>query len=391
MSEQERTPFWQMARLILLLQQGWGYNASDLRRSGRLGLAIFNFLSVSLLAATLGGMGWASAQPAFGSDRSLARFAASIPPPLALSVIILAIMLCALGIIGILSLRRAQQSERALPITRYGYCFSTVMLEPLHLFALIGLTREQARWFHLPIDWDPTVEPGSDHYELIVNPATGYVERLRRIGAEPRELVQQPGAYTLKSKASRSGALSGEATAEQQVALTRAANRESMGWGTRSVTLRNDGITGIVIGLALFAYMIYLVLPYTLNETPQTLFQAHDFAPFVGLAWNLLMGGWILIVSARRLRVSSRLQYAEMAPPVVVEGEQACWAPFNRNQESLAVVRLGDDDNAIFRIPGQWKHRVRQPNARVRVTYNEQTWLVLDYRAVDAAPSRTSA
>ncbi len=192
MSEQERIPFWQVWRLRLRTLQGWGCDVPELRQWARfyaLGVRILPiFIAVEfalplVIFDVLPRLGIGAAQP------SLA---------MRLSLPLLVVGLLLMVVFAYLYLRhsvRAEAGAHQPPSTHNGSCFATIQASP-QLFALIGLAREQAQWFCLPTEWDTIVEPCADRFELTYIPATGYVERLRRIGAEPRELRQEASAQT---------------------------------------------------------------------------------------------------------------------------------------------------------------------------------------------------
>jgi hypothetical protein len=85
--------------------------------------------------------------------------------------------------------RLAQRGEAQSPAIISGQCYEAVHSKS-NIFARIGLSAESEQWYLLPLAWEAVVEPGENHYELTMNPATGFVERLRRLGDAPKELRQ---------------------------------------------------------------------------------------------------------------------------------------------------------------------------------------------------------
>ena len=192
MSEQRHTSHWQEWRLRLRALQGWGCDAPELRQWARFyarGVVLLPVFMLAELALSLvifdvfPRLGIGAAQPSLAMRRSL-------------SLLVVGLLLMVVFVY--LYLRHSARAEAGAhqPLaTHNGSCFATIQASP-QFFALIGPAREQAQWFCLPIEWDTVVAPGSDRYELTVNPATGYVEWLRRTGAEPRELRQESSAQT---------------------------------------------------------------------------------------------------------------------------------------------------------------------------------------------------
>src|SRR5579859_6181720 len=130
----------------------------------------------------------------------------------------------------------ARRGARSGMTSTHGRCFAVLTGRAGYLFARIGLTPEAARWYALPLDWDEVVEPGDAEYELTVNPGSGWVARVRRLGSAPRELVQEvPVMLTGKEarpadrEALRSVKDEG-ATKEERLALKRYARSRKLWW-----------------------------------------------------------------------------------------------------------------------------------------------------------------
>lgn len=177
-------PIWVVWKLTALKATGWGYNPSTLRLNSRGAfIAAGGFLLFTILEYVPFFVHFVHPPSIEGGVALLLHgFAPVIIGNAALSLLF--------AISGIIQWRRAEAGAPQAPVTVDGYCFDSVLVRSLPLFALIGMTHEQARWFSLPIEWDTVVEPGDDRFELTYTPATGFVERLRRIGAEPQELRQ---------------------------------------------------------------------------------------------------------------------------------------------------------------------------------------------------------
>ncbi len=139
-------------------------------------------------------------------------------------------MMSPLWIAGTTRLWLAARGARHPLDSAYGRCYAT-LLSPSFYFARIGLSTETARWYALPLTWDATVVPSLDEFELLVNPVTGYVERLRRLGEAPVELRQEiQNADAPETPRERAETDTGKATPEQRRELYRTARREGLRW-----------------------------------------------------------------------------------------------------------------------------------------------------------------
>ncbi len=165
-----------------------------------------------------------------------------------------------------LSFRRlARRGANAPAVIVTGSCFACLPNYPW-VFARIGKTQETAQWYNMPIDWDGVVASEAGTFELLVNPATGFVERLRRSGGSSHELTRtwdddpldNPTAVPLSAE----GALPPKPTRAQRRELRRAARQRGMVWGVAPSYLGACGwallATGVLttIGLPFFLWAI---------------------------------------------------------------------------------------------------------------------------------------
>ena len=162
-------PIWVVWKLAALNTTGWGYNPSVLRLNSKAAFIVAGgFLLFTIPEYVIFFVRFVH-PPSFegGVALLLNGFAPVIIGSVAIALFFV--------ISGIVQRRRAEAGEHQAPVTLDGYCFDSVLVRSLPLFALIGMTREQARWFSLPIAWDTVVEPCEDRFELTYTPATGYV------------------------------------------------------------------------------------------------------------------------------------------------------------------------------------------------------------------------
>lgn len=394
MSEQERVPFWQVWRLRLRTLLGWGDDVPEVRHWARVyargakGLPILMAAELTLflvIFALLARMGTGSHRPA------------PLSFMVSLSLPVLAPPLLLMAVFAFLSVRYsrcADAGEQQAPAALDGHCYATVIAPPMRLFALIGMTREQAQWFCLPIGWETTVEPGADRFDLTYNPATGYVERLRRIGAEPRELRQGAEAAASAGETAETDVTDGEAPPAQRRELKRDFRRAGITWGVAASSLRSTGLSIVFCGVSVLAAIVFTLVMLLRYPQPHT----HPADPLSVAMFCAMLGSLgvgLLIWGARVLWISAQWRRADKRPPLVIAGERIRWTPYHdtygTRSESLALVRLDDGSQLIFRIPARWKHRLWSGNSRVRVTYQAGSGHVLDYRTMDETFTRSSA
>jgi len=171
-------------------------------------------------------------------------------------------------LIPALSYRRlAQHGESQPPITVSGRCYELAP-GPSAIFARIGLSAETGQWYPMPLAWGAVVEPGEREYELTVNPATGFVERLRHLGEAAKELRQYSETEIESGQAEESyylneGELDEEtskATREQRRELKRLLQTKKRGWGLSPDYIGPSIAALLALGLVIMVMFIGLAV-----------------------------------------------------------------------------------------------------------------------------------
>jgi hypothetical protein len=76
--------------------------------------------------------------------------------------------------------KRASLAEHTEPVS--GQCFTLIADLPVHIFAQVGYTFETARWYCMPMQWEPFLSADGVSIALEASPVTGYVAQLKAIG-----------------------------------------------------------------------------------------------------------------------------------------------------------------------------------------------------------------
>jgi hypothetical protein len=166
---------------------GWGLHPEELRFRSAMFLRMFRAVCVMLpvwsvlLLVTFALSGRHSQwPPSANSMRGMAVFV----------ICILGIWAALLLTPAVASWWLARRGANESPTSRYGQCYAIRLDPPGLFFARIGETPRTARWYRLPLDWDRIVGPSGAQFELSVLAATGWVERVRRLGTPFREVSQ---------------------------------------------------------------------------------------------------------------------------------------------------------------------------------------------------------
>jgi hypothetical protein len=289
--------------------------------------------------------------------------------------------------------RLAQRGEAQPPPIISGRCYEVVQGKS-DIFARIGDSVEPAQWYHLPLAWEADVETSASGYELTVNPATGFVERLRRLGAIPKEVRQFSAMEIEAGQAVASHESdedeeekSGRATREQRRELKRALRSFGSALGLSPQLFFICGIMFLVLGLVCLGLIIWLaIILYTTEQTKHAQGAAEASIAFVAFLTAFSMAilgyGFYLFWIWHRTR---RLEHEESAQ---IEGVIVYWMPYGNpgyepRADTLLRMRADDGSTQVFRVHRRWENRVRTPNQRFRVTYLPTTHRVLDVRMVD--------
>jgi hypothetical protein len=285
--------------------------------------------------------------------------------------------------------RLAQRGEGQPSVTIYGRCHELAP-DKSAVFARIGLSAETAPWYHLPLAWEAVVEPGESEYELTVNPATGFVERLRHLGEAPKELRQYSeteiaagqadASYYLKGGEQDEGEEPGRATREQRRVLKRAFRSFGLSRGLRPGYFSIGGAVMALLGLIPLGLTIWLLVLFSTNQWRVEPGAEGAAALLIGMTGSMFLfcTGYAIAL----LWIWRRMMASTNEKPEQIEGVTVYWMPYgNPGYEPRAdtLLRMRAD----VRIFRRWEHRVRTPNRRYRVTYLPTTHRVLDVRLVD--------
>jgi hypothetical protein len=291
--------------------------------------------------------------------------------------------------------RLAQRGEAQSPTTFSGQCYEALQGKSDN-FARIGLSAEIAQRYHLPLTWEAVVEPGSAEYVLVVNPATGFVERLRRLGASSKEARQYSMREVETGQADESHHLKGDeqdedtgrATDEQFSELKRALRAFGPALDLSPQIFLICSIIMLVLGFICLGLTIRLAFVlYTADQSRCAPGAAEAGIIFivciVALTIAVLWYGFYLFWIWHRTRL---LEFEESAQ---IEGVTVYWAPYcnprNESRADTLLLLCGDDGSPeAFRIHRRWENRVRIPGQRFRVTYLPTTHRALDVRIVDS-------
>lgn len=261
--------------------------------------------------------------------------------------------------------RRATLDELA---TAQGRCFNVVLAPPHCLFARIGPTLEAAIWYLLPIEWDALVAPSEDTFEVEYLPGTGWVQRVRRFGASPRELVQPAPSEVNDAVETADEGEGLQPSAEEQRELRRYTRRVWQCWGESAASIGACGWSGVLGGI-IFAPGMLVFAYWTVVTSPIPLRQSDAVAGIMLLATFFAIGCGCIIWGVWSFRLWGRVRRAAQEGAQAVEGEIVSWLPYRRGRETIVKVRADDGETKILRVRGSVNHRVRRVGDRVRIEY----------------------
>ncbi|HEX3270200.1 MAG TPA: hypothetical protein VHR15_06095 [Ktedonobacterales bacterium] len=378
-----------MLRLRLRAWLGWGRSPDDLRvQSAQLfRAALAGFVGYGLLVPLLSLIVGMFYEP-FGA---FAHNLLATRSGLFYGGLLLALVLYLL-IPATTRRRLASRGEGQPPVTTSGQCYEFLQGKSA-IFARIGLSAETAQWYHLPLSWEAVVEPGENQYKLSMNPATGFVERLRRLGASPKEVRQFSAREVEAVQTGASNDLdedvekSGRATREQRRELKRTLRSFGPARGLEPQNFSLGGVAMVLIGLVPFGLTIWLLVLFSSNQWRIEPGAEGAAALLVGMtgSMSLLCIGYGIAL----LWIWRRLMATASEEPRHMEGVTVNWMPYGNpgyepRADTFLRMRADDGSTEVFRIHRRWENRVRTPSQRFRVTYLPTTHRVLDLRIVDS-------
>lgn len=395
-----KVAWWRILALRLRAMTGWGLNTSGLRQWARVyRIQAASSLTMMVVLPALVIILY-NVFPRFGIGGSrVVPVQVLLRPDLRLFIYLLFFLLLATlsFVLSVLHLRRAKAGAHQPPATYYGMCLATAHAPQFRFFALIGLSRERAQWFALPIDWDTAIEPESDQLEVTYFPATGFVEQVKRTGAGVSTLTQsqENDAAPDATHAAREAADAddGEATSTQRRDITRMYRRADVHWcipwGTSTPSMLALWLTMLICGVFCGIMPVVIIVAtgilsgHSHRSDFQTVVIASVIMPIVGVG--------CLVYGVLIMRVWDRSRRADALEPATFRGDLICWTPRGaRNGQAgdvLALAQAGDGARIVFRIPRKWAHRVWQGAGPIQVTFNPVSGRVLDYRTLTSPPS----
>jgi hypothetical protein len=377
---------------------GWGYHPDELRflslylqRDARLCVLYAIFLPAILVVIQT-------------INRRPVTLDFIVHVTLVLLILFLAIALLLLAVAFVY--RRRARAATLNPEHLMGYRYGIAFDPPSPCYVRFGLTADIAKWYLVPLEWEEIISTAlpDTPFELWVLPVTGWVERLRRGGAEPLEVSQPvpeplPAGDAVPDEHTREEAAADQpedegATREEARAMKRFARRAGLTWLATPRHLFWSWVSSLTIGALIcvggLVFMAWLIATYPLafrSEEGRVAFAVVlAFFEICGLA-VCVMGLWPL-AAWRRVR---RLD----ATPTEAMGEVVAWmryrnwyGPFSirndQRREKLIQLRAANGTEQILRLPPKLAHRVQRRGEHVRITYRVGSGHVLDVRHVEA-------
>ena len=367
-------------RLRLRTWFGWSGHPEELSRFGKLLLRITSFWAFSILLVWIL-IGLLPVVSKYGLNNvyishTLQRI---LPVGFAMSLALFAYF--GLPAIGRLMLARRAASD--MLTTTQGRCFDVLLAPPFYLFARIGPTLETADWYPLPIEWDAVVAPSNDTYEVEYLPTSGWVHRVRRFGASPRELVQPPPSdVSSEARAADAEEEDKQPSAEEQRELRRYARRIWGFWGESAASVVASGWSFIVLGMlagpGMVAFYLWLRAVYHPTRPDDVL------AMVVYFAFVCILGCGSSVLGVWSLRLWGRVRRAAQQGPLSVEGDVVSWISLRQGRETIVKVRADDGETKILRVRRSFNHQVRHVGSRVCIDYMPVSEYVTDVRYAEA-------
>jgi hypothetical protein len=386
--------------LRLLTWLGWGQHPDDLRARAELNLSLVPRTLIGLAGFVVFLSGLALALVWNNSER------ARIVPEIVHDTILGAAVLLLITVVGLLlpalsSRILARRSQPDRPTTVYGRCFATLpdpygLFPGGRLYARIGLSPDPARWYLLPLEWDTYIQPSSTELELTVIEGCGCVERVRRLGPNPRDLrladldtENEAGMSLVEMRQAADTAIDAAASPQERTALRRFVRHAGMAARYPASTILASSWSLLLFG-ALLGPIMVIAFAIAVVCFPRSFRDPGGRGAGLVFSALFLMVGVALIVYGVHLFRAGRLAHATRhESPVVVTGKVISWMPYRELQtstsrqlrtETVIRIRLSDNATHIFCIARAYLHRVREIGAPVRVAYLPSTGRVVDVR-----------
>lgn len=289
--------------------------------------------------------------------------------------------------------RRRAREATLVPEHLIGYCYRVAFDPPSPCFIRFGVSAEAAHWYAVPLEWEELISaaPPGMLFELWVLPATGWVERLRRGGAEPREVTQPaPDLRPLTGRNARGdggeppndgdieadAAEDDGATKAEARAMRRYARHAGLMWQQSPKQLAGWAIVSLLLGL--FACTVPLAFAIVLIVVAPQVRRADDMVAIaIMVAIFEVLGGLLLAVCG----LPSFVAWRRVRRPTLqaqVTGTVVAWTALR----TLVTIRTADGGEQIVRLPPKLAHRIEDRGDLVWITYRTDTGQVLDVRHV---------
>jgi hypothetical protein len=306
-----------------------------------------------------------------------------------------------------------QRAQRTRPTVIYGRCFATIPDFPGPLYACIGLSQERAHWYVLPLAWDIFIEPSPTELEVTVLEGCGCVERVRRLGPNPRDLrlpdldAQEDAGMSpaeLRQAAQDTQAtVDAAASPEERTSLRRAVRHAGIAARFSSTYILICGWLTLVFGevfgpgQVIVSAILFVLFSEGFRDP------GGRVAGLIYLAVVLAVGIACMVYGIHLLRIGRRARATQHEAPTVVTGEVVSWMPYRDlwtpqagsaavrqgRTETAIRIRLPDGTTPIFCTPRAYLHRVRELGTPVRIRYLPSTQRVVDARRLEQ-PSEAS-
>ncbi len=346
---------------------GWGGHPEELRTLGEMRLRHATFTAFFILLSLIALVGL----PGRGSHGfNSVNFSLALQRTLPFDFVISLAVFAYLGAPAIGNLLLARRVASDVLRTTQGRCFEVRLAPSIYLFAQIGPTLENARWYPLPIEWDAVVMPSEDTYEVEYLPTAGWVHRVRRFGASSRELVQPaPSEVNNEEQATEEQKKQQkQPSAEEQRELRRYTRRVWQCWGEPAVSIAACGWTGVLSGIIFAPGMLVLAYWYVATY-PELARKSDAVAGIVFLATFFAIGCGCIIWGVWSFRLWGRVRRAAEEGAQSVEGDVVSWLPYRQGRETIVKVRADDGTAKILRVRRLFTNRVRRVGGRVRIEY----------------------
>jgi hypothetical protein len=278
------------------------------------------------------------------------------------------------------------RSKRSPMIQMTGRVQQLQQALPRNIYVQIGYAAE-SHWFCFPAAVEILFADAtpSDLFELTVVTGNGYVQHLKRLGANPLALSFDPPrvvddeAAIFDADEEENIATSGQPTRAKQRLLIKEAKSYPTTWGGSPAHYQNTAIAILVCAFIIWGVGVYIFL------ISRHFFYLPDLGLVVAIAEVLCFSR----------HYSERFQQLRLTPNDIqqsVTGIIANWAASRRADTVVWLLNLVKEDGSeeLFCANLRFEQRVQALGTSVRVTYIPRTGLVLNVVPLDLPESLLS-